>query len=475
MREALRLSRPSSVFPWTTAGGRPDLDHTVPFVPAAAGGPPGQTRIDNLGPMSRFAHRVKTHGRGWRHRQPVPGVYLWRTPHGFWFRTDQHGSRPLGRDPVAGTRRARWRRSSRASCSRAEAVPGGCRAWSAAPSAGLRRPSLRADPLGTAPSPRATSWRRHRESPRGQPSGGAAEPKPLTRTPRSGSGRSGAGAPNWEESRASCASAAATSPFGRKAAVRYGVRLTGPFPTRSSSTSASRLVRLTQPGEPRRPARRRRPRGTPARCRRGLSGDQPAVALLCPRPVEQPDQVVPDRALGTGPPLHRPGEGSSQGVDPLVDDSDVRSQPPLVRQPAVRCQLQESHHTRCERARVEAAGVLAPTLRDEDRPGVRSWVGHARSVRGRGPVVGDPGKEQRDLSAARCYRRSGQGARSPLERRQLALHVGPRRLLPPPAGRGVWNSVGLSSRSRSTAARPAAKSASGTWACSARTPATYDA
>ena len=103
MREALRLSRPSSVFPWSTAGGRPDLDHTVPFVPVASGGPPGQTRIDNLGPMSRFAHRVKTHGRSWRHRQPVPGVYLWRTPHGFWFRTDQHGSRPLGRDPVAGT------------------------------------------------------------------------------------------------------------------------------------------------------------------------------------------------------------------------------------------------------------------------------------------------------------------------------------------------------------------------------------
>jgi hypothetical protein len=103
MREALRLSRPSSVFPWSTTGSRPDLDHTVPFVPVASGGPPGQTCIDNLGPMTRFAHRVKTHGRGWRHRQPVPGVYLWRTPHGYWFRTDQHGSRSLGRDPVAGS------------------------------------------------------------------------------------------------------------------------------------------------------------------------------------------------------------------------------------------------------------------------------------------------------------------------------------------------------------------------------------
>ncbi len=103
MREAMRLSRPSSVFPWSTTGSRPDLDHTVPFVPVASGGPPGQTRIDNLGPMTRFAHRVKTHGRGWRHRQPVPGVYLWRTPHGYWFRTDQHGSRSLGRDRVTGS------------------------------------------------------------------------------------------------------------------------------------------------------------------------------------------------------------------------------------------------------------------------------------------------------------------------------------------------------------------------------------
>ena len=102
MRQALRLSRPSSVFPWTSTY-RPDFDHTVPFVPVESGGRRGQTRMDNLGPMTRFAHRVKTHGRGWRHRQPVPGVYLWRTPHGYWFRTDQHGSRSLGRDPVAGS------------------------------------------------------------------------------------------------------------------------------------------------------------------------------------------------------------------------------------------------------------------------------------------------------------------------------------------------------------------------------------
>ena len=95
MREALKLSRLSSVFPFSHTTAEPDLDHTTAYLPPEKGGPPGQTRTDNLGPLTRFTHRVKTHGRGWRHRQPVPGVYLWRTPHGYWFRVDRHGSRPL--------------------------------------------------------------------------------------------------------------------------------------------------------------------------------------------------------------------------------------------------------------------------------------------------------------------------------------------------------------------------------------------
>jgi hypothetical protein len=49
--------------------------------------------------MIRYGHRIKTHGRGWRHRQPAPGLYLWRTPHGYWYRVDRHGTRPLGKDP----------------------------------------------------------------------------------------------------------------------------------------------------------------------------------------------------------------------------------------------------------------------------------------------------------------------------------------------------------------------------------------
>ena len=86
--------RPSSVFPWTRTD-RPDVDHTIPFVPGSG----KQTRVDNLGPLDRRGHRIKTHGHGWVHRQPRPGVYLWRTPHGYWFRVDNDGTHPLGRDP----------------------------------------------------------------------------------------------------------------------------------------------------------------------------------------------------------------------------------------------------------------------------------------------------------------------------------------------------------------------------------------
>ena len=100
MREALRLARPSSVFPWTRTGtSTPDVDHSVAFRPLSEGGPPGQTHTGNLGPMVRFGHRIKTHGHGWQLLQPMPGVYLWRTPHNYWYRVDNDGTHSLGRDP----------------------------------------------------------------------------------------------------------------------------------------------------------------------------------------------------------------------------------------------------------------------------------------------------------------------------------------------------------------------------------------
>jgi hypothetical protein len=35
------------------------------------------------------------------HRQPIPGVHYWRTPHGHWARVDHRGTQTLGRDLTA--------------------------------------------------------------------------------------------------------------------------------------------------------------------------------------------------------------------------------------------------------------------------------------------------------------------------------------------------------------------------------------
>ncbi len=100
MREVVHLLRPGCVFPYSPNMSRgKDLDHPVPYLPMSRGGPPGQTDPYRLGPIGRYGHRVKTHARGWRHLNPLPGVYLWRTRHGYWFRVDRHGTHPLGKDP----------------------------------------------------------------------------------------------------------------------------------------------------------------------------------------------------------------------------------------------------------------------------------------------------------------------------------------------------------------------------------------
>ena len=99
VREIVDLRHRVEVFPGGTLTSRKaDGDHTVPYVPADEGGPPGQTTPDNLGPLSRFHHRLKTHG-GWRCTQPERGVFLWRSPHGHWARVDARGTRYLGKDP----------------------------------------------------------------------------------------------------------------------------------------------------------------------------------------------------------------------------------------------------------------------------------------------------------------------------------------------------------------------------------------
>ncbi|MEL4506074.1 DUF222 domain-containing protein [Luteococcus sp. H138] len=150
MREAVLLRNPWEVFPWSTRTSKGlDLDHTVPWQPgkkaprqargagvassdrvttvaepveAPCAGPPnpttmaepveaspptratGQTRPDNLGPLSRLAHRAKTHF-GWRLHQPLPGIFLWQTPLGYRYLRTPGRTLDLGRPDTPTWRR----------------------------------------------------------------------------------------------------------------------------------------------------------------------------------------------------------------------------------------------------------------------------------------------------------------------------------------------------------------------------------
>ena len=65
LRAAVRARQIADVFPFGTClSQNMDLDHTERYVPMDYGGPPGQTRLGNLGPMGRPGHRAVTHG-GW--------------------------------------------------------------------------------------------------------------------------------------------------------------------------------------------------------------------------------------------------------------------------------------------------------------------------------------------------------------------------------------------------------------------------
>ena len=46
--------------------------------------------------MVTFHHRIKTYD-GWQVRQPFPGVYVWRDPHGATYVVDHRGTRRLGK------------------------------------------------------------------------------------------------------------------------------------------------------------------------------------------------------------------------------------------------------------------------------------------------------------------------------------------------------------------------------------------
>ncbi len=94
-RQAVHLMSPADVFLWgTSLSRRKEIDHTVPYAfgPHSVGA--GQSRIGNYGPMSRYHHRLKTHG-GWQVQQPFPGIYVWRDPYGRFYLVDHTGTRRL--------------------------------------------------------------------------------------------------------------------------------------------------------------------------------------------------------------------------------------------------------------------------------------------------------------------------------------------------------------------------------------------
>ncbi len=103
MVEAVLARSPASVFPWsgTTSRHRLDLDHTVPYT-GPPGGPPGQTRLGNLGPLARGEHRYKTFGPI-NVRQPVAGTFVWRTRFGRVIVTNPAGTHDLGTGTFADT------------------------------------------------------------------------------------------------------------------------------------------------------------------------------------------------------------------------------------------------------------------------------------------------------------------------------------------------------------------------------------
>ena len=97
-RQAVHLMTPADTFPFSTSTSRTmQIDHTEPYVPKGpddhaddhAG---GQSRVGNYGPMTTTHHRIKTYG-DWQVKQPFPGIYLWRDPHGAFYLVDHTGTR----------------------------------------------------------------------------------------------------------------------------------------------------------------------------------------------------------------------------------------------------------------------------------------------------------------------------------------------------------------------------------------------
>jgi hypothetical protein len=104
LREGLHLRTPFDIFPYASSTGRnKQVDHNEPYV-SAEQGDKGQTGLHNLGGMTTYHHRAKTHG-GWQVRQPFPGIYVWMSPRGSVFAVDNTGTRQIRGPQQTGQRR----------------------------------------------------------------------------------------------------------------------------------------------------------------------------------------------------------------------------------------------------------------------------------------------------------------------------------------------------------------------------------
>jgi hypothetical protein len=91
IRDAVCFRSPSSVFPYGSQPSRSlDLDHTIPY-DHSRGRPRGQTRVGNLGPLTRRAHRAKT-ARRWQVTQTEDGWFEWVSPAGYRYAVGPYGT-----------------------------------------------------------------------------------------------------------------------------------------------------------------------------------------------------------------------------------------------------------------------------------------------------------------------------------------------------------------------------------------------
>jgi 5-methylcytosine-specific restriction endonuclease McrA len=92
LAEQATLRDGTCVFPWCTRSARRcDSDHVIAHTDG------GSTSTENIAPLCRRHHRLKTHSP-WTYTILEPGSFLWSSPHGYQFLRDHQGTLDVSRD-----------------------------------------------------------------------------------------------------------------------------------------------------------------------------------------------------------------------------------------------------------------------------------------------------------------------------------------------------------------------------------------